>query len=39
VVLTEGGLGSKAQAVGGACLPLLANFAPNNQVLRKTTKE
>lgn len=36
VALTEGMLGSKARAIGGACLPLLANFAPDNQVLRKS---
>jgi predicted NBD/HSP70 family sugar kinase len=39
VVLTEGILGSKARAVGGACLPLLANFFPDNQVLRKAVGE
>lgn len=35
VVLAEGMLGSNARAIGGACLPLLANFAPDNQVLMK----
>jgi hypothetical protein len=31
----EGGVGSGARAVGGACLPLLANFSRDREVLFK----
>jgi len=37
VAVAEGMLGGNARAIGGACLPLLANFAPDNQVLLKET--
>ncbi len=34
--LVEGTIGSSARAIGGACLPLMANFARNQDVLFKT---
>lgn len=33
VEVVEGTVGAYARAVGGACLPLLANFAPDREVL------
>jgi predicted NBD/HSP70 family sugar kinase len=35
VTVREGGVGSGARAVGGACLPLLANFSRDREVLFK----
>jgi predicted NBD/HSP70 family sugar kinase len=35
--IREGSIGSGARAVGGACLPLLANFARDREVLFKET--
>ncbi len=35
VTATEGVIGSGARAIGGACLPLLANFARDREVLFK----
>ena len=35
VELAEGTLGSNARAVGAASLPLLANFAPDSEILLK----
>jgi predicted NBD/HSP70 family sugar kinase len=37
VVIEEGSIGSGARAVGGACLPLLAGFARDREVLFKET--
>ena len=37
VTIEEGSIGSGARAVGGACLPLLANFARDREVLFKET--
>jgi predicted NBD/HSP70 family sugar kinase len=36
-VIAEGAVGSGARAIGGACLPLLANFARDRDVLFKET--
>jgi hypothetical protein len=36
VVVVAGSIGSAARAVGGACLPLLANFTRDREVLFKT---
>jgi predicted NBD/HSP70 family sugar kinase/biotin operon repressor len=33
--MVEGSVGSRARAIGGACLPLLANFARDREVLFK----
>lgn len=33
--IVEGAVGSRARAIGGACLPLLANFARDREVLFK----
>jgi predicted NBD/HSP70 family sugar kinase len=33
--IVEGSVGSRARAIGGACLPLLANFARDREVLFK----
>ncbi len=38
VEIAEGTLGGNARAVGGASLPLLANFAPDSEVLLKGAK-
>ena len=35
VTIVEGTVGSRARAIGGACLPLLANFARDREVLFK----
>lgn len=35
VTISEGAVGSGARAIGGACLPLLANFARDREVLFK----
>jgi predicted NBD/HSP70 family sugar kinase/biotin operon repressor len=35
VTIAEGSIGSGARAIGGACLPLLANFARDREVLFK----
>jgi predicted NBD/HSP70 family sugar kinase/biotin operon repressor len=35
VIATEGSIGSRARVVGGACLPLLAHFARDREVLFK----
>ena len=35
VEIVEGSVGSGARAIGGACLPLLANFARDREVLFK----
>ena len=35
VTAIEGVIGSGARAIGGACLPLLANFARDREVLFK----
>jgi predicted NBD/HSP70 family sugar kinase len=35
VAIVEGTIGSRARAIGGACLPLLANFARDREVLFK----
>jgi hypothetical protein len=35
VVAVEGTVGSGARAIGGACLPLLASFARDREVLFK----
>jgi predicted NBD/HSP70 family sugar kinase len=37
VEIAEGTIGSVARAIGGACLPLLANFARDRDVLFKAT--
>ncbi len=37
VTAIEGAIGSGARAIGGACLPLLANFARDREVLFKET--
>jgi predicted NBD/HSP70 family sugar kinase len=37
VIVTEGSIGSGARAIGAACLPLLANFARDREVLFKET--
>ncbi len=37
VTAIEGAIGSGARAIGGACLPLLANFARDREVLFKGT--
>jgi predicted NBD/HSP70 family sugar kinase len=37
LAIVEGAVGSRARAIGGACLPLLANFAPDREVLFKET--
>jgi len=37
VAIVEGSVGSGARAIGGACLPLLANFARDREVLFKDT--
>jgi predicted NBD/HSP70 family sugar kinase len=37
VAIAEGTIGSGARAIGGACLPLLANFARDREVLFKET--
>lgn len=37
VVIEEGSIGSGARAIGGACLPLLAGFARDREVLFKET--
>jgi predicted NBD/HSP70 family sugar kinase len=37
VEIVEGSIGSGARAIGGACLPLLANFARDRDVLFKET--
>ncbi len=39
MVLAEGTIGGNARAIGGACLPLLANFVPDSNVLRKAREE
>jgi predicted NBD/HSP70 family sugar kinase len=36
VAVAEGSIGSGARAIGGACLPLLANFTRDREVLFKT---
>ena len=35
LAIDEGTIGSGARAIGGACLPLLANFARDREVLFK----
>ena len=35
VTIVEGAIGSGARAVGGACLPLIANFTRDREVLFK----
>jgi predicted NBD/HSP70 family sugar kinase len=35
--VAEGSIGSGARAIGGACLPLLANFARDRDILFKET--
>jgi hypothetical protein len=35
VEIVEGSIGSGARGIGGACLPLLANFARDREVLFK----
>jgi hypothetical protein len=35
LTIIEGTVGSRARAIGGACLPLLANFARDREVLFK----
>jgi hypothetical protein len=35
VAIVEGAVGNNARAVGGACLPLIANFARDRDVLFK----
>jgi len=35
LAIVEGEVGNRARAIGGACLPLLANFAPDREVLFK----
>jgi predicted NBD/HSP70 family sugar kinase len=37
VEVVEGSIGSAARAIGGACLPLLANFAKDREVLFRLT--
>jgi predicted NBD/HSP70 family sugar kinase len=37
ISIAEGSIGSGARAIGGACLPLLANFARDREVLFKET--
>jgi hypothetical protein len=37
VAIVEGAVGNRARAIGGACLPLLASFARDREVLFKDT--